>query len=279
MNFVGRPLLHKTHRFLGHDELFRVQKNHAPRFAWQRQRGYATGASSESTRIETPTELRIAPWTDSPFQQKALADLNNRLKSSPYTWDQETVKWFLRDRQYDPMEAEEKLLKTAQWKAEIGMEKLTPEQFSPEFASGKVRLHEHADILGRPVIILDASKHYIGQYPVESTQKLCAYAVREALSQLPADVDTFITIFDLRNFGASNADLQFVKYMVDLFFVYHPKRLGQSLLVDAPWVFKPVWQFVKPLLRKYAALVRFVKVDEVRQEYFTDQTLPAEFRL
>jgi len=234
---------------------------------------------TQPSGIQTPPELRIAPWTDSPDDQRALLDLNRRLENSPYSFDEETVKWFLRDRKYDPVEAEEKLLKTAQWKAEIGMETLSPSQFSSELASGKVRLHEHADILGRPVIILDASKHLIGQYPVESTQKLCAYAVKEALDQLPDDVDTFITIFDLRRFGASNADLQFVKYMVDLFFVYHPKRLGQSLLVDAPWIFKPVWQFVKPLLRKYAALVRFVNVSQVGQEYFTDQTVPREFKL
>ena len=240
---------------------------------------FRSHATPNSERIQTPPGLCIAPWTDSPSQQRALADLNSRLRRSAYDFDQETVKWFLRDREYDPVEAEEKLLKTAQWRREIGMEQLSPNQFSDELETGKVRLHEHTDVLGRPVIILDASKHFIGQYPVESTEKLCAYAVREALNQLPDNVDTFITIFDLRRFGVSNADLKFVKYMVDLFFVYHPKRLGQSLLVDAPWVFKPVWQFVKPLLRKYAALVRFVNVSQVGREYFTDQTVPREFQL
>jgi hypothetical protein len=27
--------------------------------------------------------------------------------------------------------------------------------------------------------------------------------------------------------------------MVDIFFTYYPKRLGQVLFVDAPWIFKP----------------------------------------
>ena len=31
----------------------------------------------------------------------------------------------------------------------------------------------------------------------------------------------------------------FVRFMVDIFFTYYPKRLGQVLFVDAPWIFKP----------------------------------------
>ncbi len=65
---------------------------------------------------------------------------------------------------------------------------------------------------------------------------------------------------------------------VEVFFTYYPKRLGQVLFVQAPWVFRPGWVMVKPLLRKYAKLVRFVTVDELQSEYFTPETLPADFR-
>lgn len=122
-----------------------------------------------------------------------------------------------------------------------------------------------------------------------------------------------------------------------------PQRLSQVLFVDAPWVFKPGWEIVRPVrklttparrlrapslwaalpcrllctaaplvwspavaaqpsqragapalhpgpfsfsfparpavqwLKKYAALVRFVSVDEVRREYFTAESVPQEF--
>lgn len=65
---------------------------------------------------------------------------------------------------------------------------------------------------------------------------------------------------------------------VDVFFTYYPKRLGQVLFVQAPWVFRPGWALVKPLLRKYAQLVRFVTVEDLEREYFTSETLPADFR-
>lgn len=34
---------------------------------------------------------------------------------------------------------------------------------------------------------------------------------------------------------------------------------------------------MKPWLKKYAALVRFVSADEVRKEYFTPETVPEDF--
>jgi hypothetical protein len=39
----------------------------------------------------------------------------------------------------------------------------------------------------------------------------------------------------------------------------HPRafrRVGQVLMVDAPWVFGPAWEVIRPAMRKYAALVR-----------------------
>lgn len=44
---------------------------------------------------------------------------------------------------------------------------------------------------------------------------------------------------------------------VEAFFEYYPRRVGQVLFVDAPWVFQPAWAVIKPLMRKYAALVSF----------------------
>ena len=42
---------------------------------------------------------------------------------------------------------------------------------------------------------------------------------------------------------------------VQAFFELYPKRVGQVLMVEAPWVFGPAWEVIRPLMRKYAALV------------------------
>ena len=65
---------------------------------------------------------------------------------------------------------------------------------------------------------------------------------------------------------------------VDVFFSYYPKRLGQVLMVDAPWGFSAGWSVVKPWLKKYAALVSFVSREELVRQYFTPETCPEDFR-
>jgi hypothetical protein len=55
-------------------------------------------------------------------------------------------------------------------------------------------------------------------------------------------------------------------------------RVGQVVLVDAPWIFKAPWEAFKPLLSKYSALVRFVSRKQLAAEYFTKDTLPADFK-
>ncbi|XP_073297089.1 uncharacterized protein [Primulina huaijiensis] len=64
----------------------------------------------------------------------------------------------------------------------------------------------------------------------------------------------------------------------DAFYCYYPRRLGQVLFVDAPFIFKPVWQLIKPLLKSYASLVKFCSADDVRKEYFAEDKVPANFR-
>ena len=65
---------------------------------------------------------------------------------------------------------------------------------------------------------------------------------------------------------------------IDMFFSYYPRRLSQVLVVDAPWVFKPAWAAVRPTLRKYAQLVKFVSRQQLQQDFFTPATLPERLR-
>mmetsp|Transcript_5357 Transcript_5357/g.12891 ORF Transcript_5357/g.12891 Transcript_5357/m.12891 type:complete len:84 (-) Transcript_5357:682-933(-) len=81
---------------------------------------------------------------------------------------------------------------------------------------------------------------------------------------------------DLKGFGLRNADMQLAQLFVDAFFNYYPRRLGLLLMVDAPMIFQPTWQIIKPLLRSYSRLVKFVKRSEVA-DYFEPGRTPEEF--
>ncbi|XP_049366302.1 uncharacterized protein LOC125831160 isoform X2 [Solanum verrucosum] len=167
--------------------------------------------------------------------QKLVLDVKERLERE-YTDlpvgrngrdDEEMILWFLKDRKFSVDDAVSKMHKAIRWRHEFGVSDLSEESVKSSAETGKAYVHDNFDVNGRPVLIVDASKHFP----------------------------------------------QF-----DVFYYYYPRRLGQVLFVDAPFVFKPLWQLVKPMLKQYASLVRFCSAKEVREEYFTEDTLPASFR-
>lgn len=165
------------------------------------------------------------------------------------------------------------------WRKGFQPQATTRQQVERELASGKAYVHSATDVYGRPPIVIRTKLHVTGQYPIDGSKRLACYLIDEAISRLPPGGEQIVGIFDLRGFQfPSNADFQFAAFMVEAFFEYYPRRVGQVLFVEAPWVFFPAWEVIKPLMRKYAALVRFVTVEELRREFFTPQTTPPEFK-
>ncbi|XP_064983786.1 CRAL-TRIO domain-containing protein C3H8.02-like isoform X1 [Musa acuminata AAA Group] len=202
--------------------------------------------------------------------------------------DEDMILWFLKDRKFSVEEAVMKLTKAItfsfqKWHEDFGVSDLCEESVKSVYGTGKAYVHDFLDNNGRPVLVVVASKHFpaVGntrkQEPIED-EKLCVYLIETALNKLPPGTEEILGIFDLRGFLVENGDVQFLKFLMDVFYYYYPRRLGQVLFVDAPFVFQPIWQLVKPLMRSYASLVRFCDMETVRKEYFTESTVPTDFK-
>ncbi|MED6197968.1 hypothetical protein PIB30_061767 [Stylosanthes scabra] len=192
--------------------------------------------------------------------------------------DEDMILWFLKDRKFSVDEAVNKLTKAIKWRQDFNVAELTEEAVKDVAQTGKAYVHDFLDIYGRPVLMVIGSKHFPEAQEPKDDERLCVFLVEKALSKLPTGKEQMIAIVDLRGFGTENADLRYLTFLFDVFYYYYPKRLGEVLFVDAPFVFKPIWQLVKPMLKSYASLVRFCSAEEVRKEYFTDESLPPNFR-
>lgn len=70
-----------------------------------------------------------------------------------------------------------------------------------------------------------------GASNLQDSQRLCVHLMDRALDRLEASngsgdgpaVQTVLGIFDLRGFTSANADWGFVRFLVDIFFLYYPK--------------------------------------------------------
>ncbi|KAL7593379.1 uncharacterized protein LOC111879525 [Lactuca sativa] len=192
--------------------------------------------------------------------------------------DEELILWFLKDRKFSVEEAISKLTKAIKWRHEFRVSDLTEESVRRVAATGKSYVHDSLDVNGRPVLVVVPSKHIPEMFDRLEDERLCVFLLEKALSRLPEGKEEILGIFDLRGFGTQNADLKFLTFLFDVLYYYYPRRLGQVLFVDAPFIFQPIWQLAKPLVKHYASLVRFCSVEDVRKEYFTDSTVPLSFR-
>ncbi|XVF54073.1 hypothetical protein PTKIN_Ptkin05aG0151700 [Pterospermum kingtungense] len=164
------------------------------------------------------------------------------------------------------------------WRQEFGVSDLSEDAVKKIAESGKAYVHDFLDVNDRPVLIVVASKHLPAVHDRLENEKLCVFLIEKVLSKLPAGKEQILGIIDLRGFGTENAELSFLTFLFDVFYYYYPKRLGEVLFVEAPLVFKPIWELTKPLLKSYASMVKFCSVETVRKEYFTEETIPVNFR-
>ncbi|CAK8563010.1 unnamed protein product [Lathyrus sativus] len=218
--------------------------------------------------------------------RKLVLEVKDKLEKEHHTLpigrngrdDEDMILWFLKDRKFSVEEAASKLTKAIKWRQDFEVSKLTEEAVKHVVKTGKAYIHDFLDVNGRPVLVVVAAKHFPKAQEPEDDERLCVFLIEKALSKLPPGKEQILGIFDLRGFGTENADLRYLTFLFDVFYCYYPKRLSEVLFVDAPFVFKPIWQLTKPLLKSYASLVRFCSAETVRKEYFTDETLPSNFR-
>eukprot|EP00184_Porphyridium_aerugineum_P001631 CAMPEP_0184694926 /NCGR_PEP_ID=MMETSP0313-20130426/2724_1 /TAXON_ID=2792 /ORGANISM="Porphyridium aerugineum, Strain SAG 1380-2" /LENGTH=287 /DNA_ID=CAMNT_0027153291 /DNA_START=315 /DNA_END=1178 /DNA_ORIENTATION=+ len=230
----------------------------------------ATSLSSDSAKAVFPIS------TKSPEEKKQAEDALAAYFGKSASRDQ--IVWYLKDRKYDEDEAIEKLQKRLDWERDMADPNLIDQAtVDAELLVKKSFFYPKRDKLGREVVMVRACKHVIGEFPHDSSRKAIKKVMDDAVNKLTEpDRQTLLCVVDLRGFSVRNADFKLALFLIDVFFVYYPRRLGRLLFVDAPIVFIPTWNAVKPLIGKYAELVTFVKASQVK-DYFNPGDVPPDF--
>jgi CRAL/TRIO domain len=101
---------------------------------------------------------------------------------------------------------------------------------------------------GEPVYVIEVGSHYSSNQTQLELQRGVIY-MQEWLSLLmPPPVETKVVIFNLKSFGIRNMDWWCVFFMVKTIERFYPETLKKVYVHCPPWIFKPIWFILRPLL-------------------------------
>lgn len=121
------------------------------------------------------------------------------------------------------------------------------------------RLASFSDCLdqrGRPVVVIDASKH-TPEYAAGAVAALLVI-IEAALAVSPTGDIT--VVFDLRSYSNQNADMKSARELVTSLSNGFPERLGGAVIVGAPRIFSALWAVIRGFIdARTASKIHFVK--------------------
>ncbi|EST09388.1 CRAL/TRIO, N-terminal domain protein [Kalmanozyma brasiliensis GHG001] len=105
-----------------------------------------------------------------------------------------------------------------------------------------------ATATGEPVYFIEVGSHYSSNQTAEELKR-GVILLQESLQLLmPPPVERKIVIFNLNNFGLRNMDWSVVLFMAKTMESFYPETLARVYVHGAPWIFKPIWSILRPLL-------------------------------
>lgn len=134
-----------------------------------------------------------------------------------------------------------------------------------------------ATAAGEPVYFIEVGSHYSSNQTAEELKRGVILLQESLQILMPPPVERKVVIFNLNNFGIRNMDWSIVLFMAKTMESFYPETLARVYVHGAPWIFKPIWSILRPLLdpvvRDKVHLTW--KVEEL-QDYVPADHLPKE---
>ncbi|KAM7507564.1 hypothetical protein LguiA_018017 [Lonicera macranthoides] len=99
--------------------------------------------------------------------------------------DEDMILWFLKDRKFNIKESIYKLTRVIQWRKGFGVSELSETSVRNTAETGKSYVQDFLNVHSRPVLIVDASKHFPWMLDPSEDEKLCVFLIEKAISKLP----------------------------------------------------------------------------------------------
>lgn len=105
-----------------------------------------------------------------------------------------------------------------------------------------------ATATGEPVYFIEVGSHYSSNQTAEELKRGVILLQESLQILMPPPVERKVVIFNLNNFGLRNMDWSIVLFMAKTMESFYPETLARVYVHGAPWIFKPIWSILRPLL-------------------------------
>jgi hypothetical protein len=175
------------------------------------------------------------------MQQKALESL----KAKGADGDDAALLRFLRGCEWNVDKAKIYWDENKLWRTQFNVDKLTVNYVAREIRTGKMRLLGQTDKLGRPIIVLQPSKHVPKESSPLEVSKLLTYNLERGIKMMKENIETCVFIIDFKGMSPRAADLRVPKIVLETLQQRYPERVALVLVVNAPWFFRFIWATIR----------------------------------
>jgi len=160
------------------------------------------------------------------------------------------------------------ILETFKWRKEFGIDTINANSVSQAlFEKGNVYSHNR-DKDRKKLLTFSVGTHEKGKDNMKEMKSYFVYYL-ERLDR-EEDGDLITIVFDCRNAGLKNMDMEFIQFIIGVFKDYYPWMLNYILVFEMPWVLNAAWKVIKAWLP--AAAVKKIKFlnKNTMNEYIDD---------
>jgi len=147
------------------------------------------------------------------------------------------------------------ILETFKWRKSFGVDAINTNTInSVFFDKGNVYAHNR-DKDGKKLLVFSVGTHEKGKHDMVELKKFFVYYLERLEREENGDQITIM--FDCRNAGLKNMDMEFIQFIIGVFKDYYPDMLNYILVFEMPWVLNAAWKVIKAWLP--AAAVKKIK--------------------
>lgn len=208
--------------------------------------------------------------------------------------DDDTIHRFLRARKGDAVEAANQYIDTQRWRRAEHVDGILEVDPNECIYHGLCPHRNHCyDKLGRPVYIEQSGRiklpKLLKYLPADvlirrhvRQQEVAVSRMKKSSEKHGKLIENQLIILDLADMSMSlnTQGLDIFKETIRVDQRYYPERLGALFIINAPWIFKPLWAILKPWLDPVTrekfhvlgsdylpTLLRYVDIDQIPNEY------------